>query len=290
MADRWIIGPLIGRGSTGQVYRGKDKDTEELVAIKLGNDEYGGIEFEKMTYEKMWRASSSIPGIPKMLHFGPHGKQKVLVMSHLGPDVEKIRVMSGGKLSMKSVLMIGVQVLKRLEKIHGWGIIHRDMKPDNLLMGSTTSSTVYLIDFGVSSSILDKSTGGHIAMKSGNKRIIGTPEFASIASHEGNTMSRRDDLQSLGYVLVYLAKGCLPWSRKERSSKILKKKKTIDIMELGQGLPGQVSEYLSRVNELRFEERPDYEALRDMLESALRENDGEHDGQFGWVTDPSIFY
>ena len=136
-----------------------------------------------------------------------------MVTDLLGPSLENLFNFCGKKFSLKTTLMIFYQMLERIEYLHSMNYMHRDIKPNNIMMGlGENSSTVYIIDFGLVKSIIDQETGEHIRQTmSDNKNLIGTCRYASVNSHLGYELSRRDDLISLGYVIIYLAKGKLPW-------------------------------------------------------------------------------
>ena len=109
------------------------------------------------------------------------------------------------------MLTIGVQIITRLEQIHRKGFVHRDIKANNFTIGrGDKASTVYIIDFGLAKKYKDLKTGQHIAIR-GGKSLVGTARYASIASHDGFEQCRRDDLESLGYLLLYFLRGKLPW-------------------------------------------------------------------------------
>jgi serine/threonine protein kinase len=112
---------------------------------------------------------------------------------------------------MKTVLMIADQLIQRIEYMHSKSYIHRDIKPENFLLGlGKKSNIIYIIDFGLSKKYRDTKTLQHIPYRE-NKNLTGTARYASINAHLGIEQSRRDDLEAVGYVLIYLAKGFLPW-------------------------------------------------------------------------------
>jgi len=153
-----------------------------------------------------------------------------MVMDLLGPSLEDLFQFCKRKLSLKSILMLAQQMLKLIEFLHQNNFIHRDIKPDNFVMGiGKRSSTVYMIDFGLAKKYRDPKTLQHLPYRT-LKNLTGTPRYASINTHLGIEQSRRDDLQSLGYVLLYFCRGSLPWqglpakNKKQKYQKITEKK------------------------------------------------------------------
>lgn len=154
--------------------------------------------------------------VPGLYYIGtdssvPNQQFHVMVMDLLGPSLEDLLQSCKRSFDLKTVLMIAIQMIKRIEKVHEERIIHRDIKPDNFLIGGTetTKDNVYIIDFGLAK-CYKNSEGEHIPYKDG-KNLTGTARYASIATHKGIEQSRRDDLETIGHVILYLLKGQLPW-------------------------------------------------------------------------------
>ena len=135
----------------------------------------------------------------------------VMVMDMLGPSLEDLFQSCKRQLDVKSVLLVAIQLMQHFQKIHAERIIHRDVKPDNFLIGATESTRdkIFVIDFGLAK-CYQNSAGEHIPYKDG-KNLTGTARYASIATHQGKEQSRRDDLECIGHVLLYMLKGSLPW-------------------------------------------------------------------------------
>ncbi len=166
-----------------------------------------------------------------------------MVMELLGPNLEELRVYCGGKFSLQTTLMLADQMITRLEHIHTCLYLHRDLKPNNFVIGTGSRlNVIYLIDFGLAKMYKERLTGKHIQFRD-NKQITGTIRFASINAHYGMEQSRRDDMESLGYVFIYLIRGMLPWQKgfkgdhRKKNESILQCKVSTPIEKLCYGLP-----------------------------------------------------
>ena len=190
--------------------------------------------------------------------------------------------------------MIADQTLLRIEYIHSKSFIHRDIKPDNFLMGlGRRSNIVYIIDFGLAKRYRDPKTHVHIMYRE-NKHLTGTPRYASINNHLGIEQSRRDDLESLGYVFMYFLRGSLPWqglranTKKQKYQKIMEKKMATPIDLLCKGFPDEFRIYFEYCRALRFADKPDYSYLRRLFKDLALRNEIDYDGQFDWRLLPDV--
>ena len=195
----------------------------------------------------------------------------MLVMELLGPSLQDLFDLYSHKFSLKTVLLLADELISRIEYIHSKNFIHRDIKPDYFLMGlGKKSNLVYAIDFGLARKYRDARTHQHIPYRE-NKGLVGTACYASINTHLGVEQSCRDDLESLGYMLMYFNLGILPWqgleaaTKKQKYEKVSKKKLSTPVEVLCRGCPNEFVTYLSFCRSLKFEDKPDYTYLRQLF-------------------------
>ena len=228
-------------------------------------------------------------GIPKIISYGISGNYKVLVEALLGKSIDVLlKKNNNPKSKMKDICMIAIQIMERIEYIHNKNIIHLDIKPANFLVGNPDDSVIYLIDYGVSKKYRSSIKGKHIMLLKKNK-FKGTLNFSSINSMEGYESSRRDDLISIGYMLIFLIKGELPWSKikygtsaSERYIKFLNLKKNTTNEELCKNLPSEFCDYIKYVKSLKFQEEPNYLYLKNLFIKVLDKMQETNDLCFSW--------
>ncbi|GAN06910.1 casein kinase I [Mucor ambiguus] len=183
----------------------------------------------------------------------------------------------------------GIPRLTRIEYLHSKKFIHRDIKPDNFLMGLDGHNyLVNLIDFGLAKRYKDSRTNEHIPWKEG-KNLTGTARYASVHTHLGREQSRRDDLESLGYVLVYFYRGSLPWqglkakTKKQKYDMISNRKVTTPLDKLCKDMPFEFMAYIDYTRKLTFDGQPDYNFLRDLFRKVSVREGIKLDLKFDWL-------
>lgn len=287
--SRWRMGRNIGRGSFGYIHVGTDRYTNEEVAIKVeqSNTKHPQLHLEAKLLQHL-SASGPAPGIPRV-HFHIDNEQgfNFMVMDLLGPSLEDLFNFCNRKFSLKTVLLLAEQMLARIKFIHQHHYIHRDIKPDNFLMGlGKHGSLVYLIDFGLAKQYIDQ-TGKHIPPRE-NKSLTGTARYASVHTHQGLEQSRRDDLESLGYVLMYFNRGSLPWqglkaaNKRQKYEKIREKKLATSIEELCYGHDIGFARYLHTCRNYKFDEPPNYDLLKSIISNMIEKHGYKYDSVFDW--------
>ncbi|CAM8935630.1 unnamed protein product [Rhodiola kirilowii] len=284
---KYRLGRKIGSGSFGEIYHGVSIQTNEEVAIKLENVK---TKNPQLLYEsKIYRILQGGTGIPNVRWFGVEGEYNVLVMDLLGPSLEDLFNFCSKKLSLKTVLMLADQMINRVELIHSKWLLHRDIKPENFLMGlGRRANQVYIIDFGLAKKYIDITTHQHIPYRE-NKNLTGTARYASMNTHLGIEQSRRDDLESLGYVLMYFLRGSLPWqgikagTKKQKYYKIRQKKTSTSIEALCRTYPTEFTSYFHYCHSLRFDDKPDYAYLRRMFRDLFIREGFQFDYVFDWT-------
>jgi serine/threonine protein kinase len=264
IGNKYKLFEKIGEGTFGSIYKGENIRTKEQVAIKIEpiNNEYKLLKNESIIYQYL----TNTIGIPNVKWFGKDENNYYMVINLLGDSLQSIKN-SKGVFSLKLVLQIGIQIISILKTIHDKGLIHRDIKPDNFLVSKNEKNKqIYIIDFGFCKIYMNNDS--HIEMKT-TKSVIGSLTYASINSHNLIELSRRDDLESLGYMMLYLYKGDLEWQQIGDIKKILNMKQKITQNE---NIPEILRNYLKYVRCLEFEETPNYILLTDMFKREIDYN------------------
>ena len=285
VGGRYRLGKKIGTGAFGEIFEGTDIFDNSSVAIKL---EHNSVKYPQLLFEAKLLKSIPGTGIPVMHWFGIAGEYNAMVMDLLGQNLEDLYNYCAKNFSLKTILMITIQMIERLKHVHDNHYIHRDIKPENFLIGKdTTAKTIYLLDFGLAKRYRDEYTHIHIPLKE-NRNLTGTARYASCNAHNGLEQSRRDDMESIAYVILYFFRKKLPWQglkckdKNEKHAKIKEMKITPE--KLFEGLPKEFADYLTMVKKLGFEDEPAYKSYIQMLNKLFKAKEFEMDYTYDWVT------
>ena len=286
--NKYRLKSLIHSSNLGKLYEGINEKENTPVAIKMEKRNKNSNILESEAYFLMNLRGY---GIPKIITYGHHGLYNVLIEELLGLSIEKLlSSRRAKKFNLKDICMLALQALDRLEFIHSKLVIHRDIKPSNFAIGRKEPELIYLIDFGLSRKYKSSRTGKHIQFL--NKKLIyGSAIFLSINGNKGYEQSRRDDLESLGYMLIYLANGGIPWyyitnlniSIQKKFFLTYKMKNSITTEALCKGLPKEIVTYLNYCKKLYFEQDPDYNYLRSLFYVILFQINQKNDLKFYWI-------
>ena len=283
--NNYSIVKMLGFGAFGEIHLAYDINLKVMRAIKFEPTSHKNpqLKHEYTVLEQLNKPENNIIstnqepiiGIPKVYFFDRYENRfNYLVMELLGPSLSDLFQLKEKNFSLETVLLIGYQVLTRIEMVHEKGFLHRDIKPENFVIGlGQKSNMVHIIDFGLSKRYKDKTSGQHIPYRE-NRDLVGTVRYASINAHLGIEQSRRDDIEGIGYILVYLYLGRLPWQGKQdkakpQVSKIMEKKLITPPEILCKKMPIEFSYYFHYCRNLKFEDRPDYNMLKKLFMDVL---------------------
>ena len=299
--QKYKIKTLISSSKYGDVYEGINLINRTPVALKIEKNN----NLKRLESEAYFLMHLKGFGIPEIKTFGKSGGFNILIEELLGSNLyylfskNKYKVNPNVKNNkiLKDICMFALQSLDRIKYVHDKNVLHRDIKADNFVIGKNDPHNIYLIDFGFSRKYRSSKTGRHIKFNK-NYYLIGSLFFSSCNAIQGYEISRRDDLESLGYVILYLANGCwLPWQNDDKNTnledkqlaKIIgKMKMEISEEKLCCGLPEEFISYMKYVKHLEFEEEPNYQYLYNLFLSVLSKNELKNDLNFFWIVKPKL--
>ena len=290
--DGYKVDRRVGRGSFGDCYSGYEVATNRAICVKVEDPDQIRPKLQSehsimKLIEK--RTTHTELLIPRALHITTDPPYNVLVQDLLGPSLEDIFQRCEKKFDPMTVLMIAPLIIDTIQIVHAAGVIHKDIKPHNFLLGrGKNAHKVYIIDFGLSKKY--HSEGKHIPFRIG-RSLIGTARYVGLNVHRGYEASRRDDMESIAYMLIYFLRGRLPWqgigssiSKQKRNELIHTGKESTSSVTLCEGYPIAFRSYLQYVKSLEFMQDIDYGYCRNLFVEDLHRLYGKPDySRYTWT-------
>lgn len=292
ISERYFFEKKIGSGSFGEVYLVCQIETNKNIAGKLENKRENSRLYDEYKIYKRLHRKGLTYGIPNYYDYIETPIYNILFIELLGDSLEKRYIDNNKRLSLGCILKIGLDILTIIENFHNAGYIHRDIKPSNFMFNVESNymdDKLYIVDYGLSKRYILNNE--HIEMRSG-RSLTGTARYASLNVHMGIEPSRRDDIESIGYMLIYLIKGKLPWqgikkdkidiNKKKDEMKLNKEKDQLELIgdvkmstsmeELCKDIPPIFKDYINYARGLKFKEKPNYNYLKDLLLNYANDN------------------
>ena len=274
----------IAEGSFGSIYEGINIRTNDKIAIKLEDrTQYNLLEEEGYTLFTLKGF-----GIVELISYGRNKEYNIMIQPLLGDSIYKIFLNCKKNFTLKDICLIGLQCLDRLEWIHNKNFIHCDIKPENFLFGRKDPKIIYMIDFGLSKKYRSERTMKHIIFST-KKKMIGTARFASVNSLKGYELSRRDDMESFCYMILFFILKKLPWqgiktqNQYKRFAKICEIKEKFNIDDYKEIIPFEIITIFKYVKKLKFEEEPNYDKIRNLFKKFLKQINFNDNDTFSWI-------
>ncbi|EQC30607.1 CK1/CK1 protein kinase [Saprolegnia diclina VS20] len=277
---QWVLGEKLGSGACSDVYevaplKGNGGQRYAMKVSPIPAPTVGkkkrkkthadrsadALYAEHLLYVNSLAGHAGIPTLPATGAYGEDKGYRFLVLERLGRTLEDVKV-AHGRLPEISVARLGLEIMAILQHIHSKRLLFVDVKPENFMLNTAPETTVYCVDFGIAERFL-LVTGAHKPFKTGG--VVGTPTFLSVNCHEGSTPSRRDDIEALLYVCLYLVRGDLPWQGAASDQDGARLKRATALPDLCRGLSPEWSKLVTLIRACGFEDAPDYAAIEDGL-------------------------
>lgn len=278
--SHYTIIKLLGQGGYGDIYAVSDDTNGQIYAMKVepNNAERQGLNFETNLMRRLQDSNL----FPHFQEFGETNTHNFLVMGLYGPSISNTRrQLQQHHYTLSSALRIGLYMVRCIKDFHAHGFIHRDIKPGNFLLNPGSNNPLVLIDYGLSREFIDPSTGMPYPERA-HCGFRGTSKYASISAHENKDLSWKDDLISWMYSMIELIDGRLPWLSGRDFERTHRMKLTIPARTLFSSLPGEFIDIWRHLNYLRFNERPNYEQIEDLIIKSMAKNNISPSMPFDW--------
>uniref|UniRef100_A0A453FEV2 non-specific serine/threonine protein kinase n=2 Tax=Aegilops tauschii subsp. strangulata TaxID=200361 RepID=A0A453FEV2_AEGTS len=281
-SPRYKVERKLGKGGFGQVYVGRRISANAAgaveVALKFEHKNSKGCNHGPPYEWQVYDILGGIHGVPRVHYKGRQGDYFIMVMDMLGLSLWDACSNNSHTMSVEMVACIAIEAISILEKVHSKGYVHGDVKPENFLLGppgTPEEKKLFLVDLGLATKWKDRSTGHHVEYDQRPDIFRGTVRYASVHAHLGRIGSRRDDLESLAYTLVFLLRGRLPWQGYQGENKgflVCKKKMCTSPESLCSFCPQPFKEFVEYVVNLKFDEEPNYAKCISLFDSIVGPN------------------
>ena len=300
IGERYKLKQCLGEGSFGIVYLAEDLQATDkannLVAVKFEVKSSHSAQLKNE--HKVYQLLHAQAGFPEVYKYGNIEYGRYMVIQLMGSNLDTLMKQQSKlnpKLSLKTVLLIANQLITLIEKLHRIGYIHRDIKPENILVGAHKHNRhlIHLLDMGLAKQFIDSKTKEHVPFKI-HTGLSGTARYASINAHIYLELSRRDDIESIIFVLIYLARGCLPWqgfkgNRERKYQMIMAAKLNMELEEICSKLDIEFTQALKYARSLKFDDVPDYDYLRQLFNNcAHRHGYDMQNYRYDWTLEKSV--
>ena len=285
---KFRIEKVISEGIFGEIYLVKKEKDNKYYAMKVENNDSKLKILEQEGYNLFLLKGL---GIPQLISYGKIKNYDILIQEFLGKSLDELFIEKNYQFSMNDICLISIQLIDRVEYVHSKTLIHRDIKPENFLLGIDNPNIIYMTGFGLCTKYCSSKTGKHIS-PGFRGTFTGTIKYSSANAQRGYQLSRKDDLESLGYTILYFIKGRLPWmnlnqinNEKEAYIKAYSMKKFMPVERLCKGAPSEMQDYFKYIRELKFKDDPNYEYLRNLFINLLKKNGIENYQNycFSWI-------